>query len=154
MKKKIIIISILTVLLVIYFGINLKYINDMNKVDIEKEVTDKDLISKCIVEYFDLLKKGNYEEAYSKLKDSKYSNLDSFKSYVSTEIVGENNLITVLECEKNNGKYEAKVKVSPPLFISNEELKKKIYKEKQMKIEINFNGIFDYKIYKFEKVEE
>ena len=154
MKKKIIIISVLVALLIIYFGINIKYMSDMNKINIAEEVTDKDLLSKYIVEYFDLLKKGNYEEAYSKLEDSKYSNLESFKSYVSTEIVGDNNLITVLECKENKGKYEAKVKVDSPLFISNEELKKKIYQPKYMKIVISFNGIFDYKIYGFEKVEE
>ena len=154
MKKKIIIISILALLLIIYFGINLKYNSDANKININEEVTDKDLISKYIVEYFDLLKNGNYEEAYSKLEDSKYSNLESFKNYVSTEIVSDNNLITVLESKENKGKYEVKVKVDPPLFISNEELKKKIYQQKYMNIVISFNGIFDYKIYVFEKVEE
>lgn len=154
MKKKIIIISILAFLLLIYFGINLKYISDENKVSIIEEVTSKDLISKYIIEYFDLLKKGKYEEAYSKLEDSKYSNLENFKSYVSTEIVGDKNLISVLEISENKGKYEVSVKISPPLFSTKEELKNKVYQEKQMKLQIGFYGVFDYKIYKFEKVED
>lgn len=154
MKKKYLIIAILSLLLIIDFFFSLKYINDANKVEILEEVTDKDLISKHIQDFFALLKKQNYKDAYDKIKVKDFMKYDEFKNYISTKIMAKDNLISVIECENKNNVYDMVVNVSPPLFSSIELEKQEIYKEKKIKIKAKFNGIFDYEVLEFERVEE
>lgn len=154
MKKKYLIIVILSFLLIIDFFFSLKYISDANKIDILEEITDKDLIGKHVISFFDLMQKGNYKDAYDKINVKDFMSYEEFKNYISTKIMAKDNLISVIECDNKNNVYDMVIKVAPPMFSTIEMEKQEVYKEKKLKIKAKFKGIFDYEILGFERVEE
>lgn len=154
MVKKIVFICVVGILFISDIYIKANYDYDSTKIVIRNTYTYEDLIKEYVGEDFGKINNKQYNEVYSKIESGVFKDQKEFEDIMNKNFTEEGNLVSVDKINKlEKNIYEVNVKVEPPLFTSYEKMKLEQYQEKYFSLKIRLEGLLNYKILDFKKVE-